>query len=97
MTIKDDIQKKRAQEMEAILIEINQCTKDYVDNRCEPETRLPPIEDYCMEKEKCMMQDPVKVVQASKMTALILAEILNEFVGALEVKTIIFFFIALFG
>jgi len=91
-TIQEDLTKKRAQEMEAVLREINQCRQDYYENLCEPETRTYATMDYCLEKERCMMQDPMREVQATKLTAALIAEILNEFVEPLGLKTIIIFF-----
>jgi len=93
MTIKEDLHKKRAHEMGTILLEINQCTKDFHENRCEPETRLPAVEEYCLQVEKCMLQDPMKVVQSSKMTAALIAEIINEFIDPLGFKAIGVFFL----
>jgi len=93
ITIKEDLHKKRAHEMEVILLEIGQCTKDYVDNRCEPEKRLPAVEEYCLQTEKCMSQDPMKVIQSSKMTAALVAEIINEFIDPLGFKAIGVFFV----
>lgn len=97
MTIKEDLGKKRAHEMEAVMIHQTQCAKDYYDNKCEPETRRPALEEHCLDLEKCMNQDPMKVVQDSKMTVVLIAGILNEFVKPLELKTMAFFFILLFG
>jgi len=44
-----------------------------------------------------MNQDPMMSVKTTKMTAALAADILNEFVDPLELKTIIFFFTLLFG
>jgi len=96
MTMKEDLHQKRAHEMEVVLLEIGQCTKDYYDNRCEPQNRRPAVEEYCLQVEKCMLQDPMKVIQSSKMTAALLAEIINEFIEPLGIKAIIIFFVFIF-
>ena len=97
MTIREDFQRKRQQEKELILLDIQQCARDYKDNDCDPQIRVRAAEKYCMEKEKCMSRDPEMVVTTTRLTASLTAEILNEFVEPLEYKTIGFFFFFLFG
>lgn len=96
-TIRDDFMKKKDQEKGILMLEIQQCMRDYEENRCDPKTRVPQLEGYCLSKEKCMAQDPAMVVKVSKMTAALVAEILNEFVDPLGIKTMAFIFILLFG
>ena len=97
MTVREDFQRKRDQEKELILLDIQQCARDYKNNRCDLSVRVKAAEKYCLEKEKCMNQDPAMVVRTTKLTAALTAEILNEFVEPLEYKTIGFFFFLLFG
>ena len=97
MALRDDFMKKREQENNIVLVEIQQCLRDYTENGCDPKTRRPALESYCVMKEKCFSQDPTMVVKASKMTASLLAETLNEFVEPLGLKTMVFFFCLFFG
>lgn len=84
--------KKKAYEMEAIMSQINQCTKEYFDNKCESATHLPPIQKFCMEKEKCMLQDPDMAVRGTKITFALIGEALNELINPLSWKTILVLF-----
>jgi len=96
-TIREDFARKRQEERDIAMIEIQNCARDYIRNECEPERRVKAAEKFCMEKEICMNQDPTMAVKTTKMTAALAAEILNEFVDPLELKTLIFFFTLLFG
>ena len=89
--------RKREQEKDILVIEIQQCVRDYIENRCDPKERVRAMETYCLEQEKCMNQDPATVVKVSKMSAALIAEILNELISPLEFKTITFIFFLLFG
>ncbi len=44
------------------LIEVEQCTRDYFDNKCPLDERLPALEDYCTQKEICMQRNPFPVL-----------------------------------
>ena len=77
------------------MIEISKCENDFKINRCH--TRVPATEAYCLEKEKCLAQDPYKMVKSTKTTAHLAAEILNSFVQPLELKTIAVFLFIFFG
>jgi hypothetical protein len=92
LTLREDIMRKKAYEMEVIMSQINQCTKEYFDNKCEPATRVPPIHDFCIEKEKCMLQDPNMAVRGTKLTSALIGEALNEFINPLSWKTILVLF-----
>jgi len=96
-TIREDFARKRQEERDIAIIEIQNCAREYFRNECEPEKRVKAAEKFCTEKEICMNQDPMMSVKTTKMTAALAADILNEFVDPLELKTIIFFFTLLFG
>lgn len=73
----------------AMMAEISLCARQYVDNRCSPELRVPAMERACMEWEACMARDP-STTSRSRLHAETIAEILNSFFGAISTKTYIF-------
>ncbi|OMJ84890.1 hypothetical protein SteCoe_13872 [Stentor coeruleus] len=40
---------------------VNECTRNYLANRCHPEDRVPVTEKQCLEWEICLNQDPKRV------------------------------------
>jgi len=95
--IRDDVNKKRDNELNLAMLKLEQCAKDYKLHGCDAEHRLPALEGYCLEKERCLNQDPAKDMHASKMTAAIVAQALNEFIEPLGFKTIGVICFFLFG
>ncbi|KAF9697120.1 hypothetical protein EKO04_004974 [Ascochyta lentis] len=84
---------KHASEM---LVEIAQCVKNYRDNRCEPDTRVPAMEMACGNWETCMNRDPNKLARAS-VTVKTFASIINSFFEEFSYKSMIFLTILIFG
>jgi hypothetical protein len=79
-----------------ILTEISQCSKQYVENRCSPDMRVPAMEKACSVWENCMKKDP-SVVGRAKLSAETFAEIINGFIEPISYKTMVFILAALFG
>lgn len=88
-TIKRDVDIKVEGEMSATLAEIAQCSRQYLENRCQPETRVPAMEKACLAWESCMARDP-KVIGRAKVSAITFAEIINSFVEPISFKTMLF-------
>jgi len=86
----EDLNKKREQENNLKWLEVQQCLKDYLANDCDPTLRKPALKAYCSSKERCFNQDHELIVKSSRLTASLIAEILNDFVKPLEVKTMCF-------
>ncbi|KAJ2648580.1 hypothetical protein IWW40_003766 [Coemansia sp. RSA 1250] len=96
LTIKRDVS-ARVQEYSAeMLHEIAACSKQYVDNRCDPLMRVPAMEQACAAWEACMHRDPTKVGRA-RVSAETLAEIVNGFIEPISLKTMLFFGCIFFG
>ena len=66
-----------------------QCQQHFMDNKCLPETRVPALQEKCQEWEHCMWREGDSVAGA-KITATVLAEILDSFVQTLSYKTMAF-------
>ncbi len=93
----DDIQRKRMQSYEALLIRRDQCASNYRENRCDPPTRVKRLEQHCVEWEECMNLDPQAAFRQTSLAASILSEVIGNFVDPLSVKSIIFILIFVFG
>ncbi|KAK3694214.1 Di-sulfide bridge nucleocytoplasmic transport domain-containing protein [Podospora appendiculata] len=71
----------------ALVHEMAQCSDHYAKNQCFPKTtRAPALEGPCNEWEACMNQDSSAIMKV-QISARNVAEIMNEFVGVLTLKT----------
>lgn len=88
LTLRRDVQIKVDEQLSTILSEISQCSKQYVENRCSPELRVPAMEKACMMWEQCMKRDP-SVIGRAKLSAETFAEIINGFIEPISYKTMV--------
>lgn len=87
-TISSDIDEKVMMESSEILAEMAVCARDYSENRCERESRVPAMEIVCNNWERCMQRDPYKVGR-SRLSAGMFAEIFNSFIEPISLKAIV--------
>lgn len=87
-TLYTDIHSRLSSLTLEIRSEIMQCAKAYVDNRCEPATRIPAMERKCSGWEECMGREVV-VVGKTRVVAETLAEVVNGFVDVISFKTMV--------
>lgn len=73
---------------DGILAEMAVCAKNYVDNKCAGNDRLPALETVCDNWERCMNRDPAKVGRA-KVSAHTMAIIINSFIDPISWKAIV--------
>ncbi|RMZ88105.1 hypothetical protein DV736_g4666, partial [Chaetothyriales sp. CBS 134916] len=85
-TIRSDIDRLADETVSEILAEMSTCSKNYVENRCAADTRLPALETVCSNWEICMQRDP-NAVKRARLSAHTLADILNGFVEPISWKT----------
>lgn len=78
-----------------LMVEIAHCVKNYRENRCEPETRVPAMEMACGNWETCMSRDPNKLARAS-VTVKTFAGIINSFFEEFSYKSMVCSFILIF-
>jgi hypothetical protein len=71
-----------------IMVEIAQCAKNYRENRCEPDTRVPAMEMACGNWETCISRDPQKLARAS-VTVRACARIINSFFEEFSYKSMV--------
>ncbi|KAJ2696161.1 hypothetical protein H4R19_005769, partial [Coemansia spiralis] len=96
LTIQRDVNAKVQEYSAEILQGISSCSKQYLDNRCDPLLRVPAMEQACREWENCMHRDPTTVGRA-RVSAETLAEIVNGFIEPISLKTMLFFVLMFFG
>ena len=90
-TIRHDIDERAMMESSEILAEMAVCAKEFKDNKCERDTRVPAMESVCNGWEKCMSRDPY-MVGRSRLSAGMFAEIFNSFIEPISLKAIVSFF-----
>lgn len=95
-TIKSDINNKTELYISDLLQEISKCSREFYRNKCDNAHIPPVLESKCTNWSKCMNRDP-HLLGKSKITAEILADILNGFVKPISWKTIFFLLVMIFG
>lgn len=71
-----------------LLADISQCTQLYLQNDCRPDIRPPALHDDCVKWEKCMDRN-TDAIGRSKVTAQLVAEIVNSFMEPFSYKSMI--------
>ncbi len=85
-TIRADVDRASEDAMAEVLAEMAACSKNYIDNRCGADARLPALETVCSNWELCMNRDP-SAVKRARLSAHTFAEIFNSFVEPISLKT----------
>lgn len=91
-----DVDIESSKHASVVMVEIAQCAKNYRENRCEPETRVPAMEMACGNWETCMSRDPNKLARAS-VTVKTFASIINSFFEEFSYKSMVCLFTFLLG
>ena len=87
-TISNDITERAMMESSEILGEMAVCAREFKENRCERDSRVPAMETVCNNWERCMQRDPYKVGR-SRLSAGMFAEIVNSFIEPISMKAIV--------
>ena len=87
-TISNDITERAMMESSEILAEMAVCAREFKENKCERDSRVPAMETVCNNWEKCMQRDPYKVGR-SRLSAGMFAEIVNSFIEPISLKAIV--------
>jgi hypothetical protein len=88
-TIQADVDRTSDEAMAEVLSEMAQCSRNYIENQCGADARLPALEAICSNWELCMNRDPAAVKRA-KLSAYTFAEIVNSFFEPISLKTMAF-------
>jgi Di-sulfide bridge nucleocytoplasmic transport domain len=86
--VRADVNKAAEEARAEVIAEIVKCGRDYVDNRCGPDMRLPALENVCNAWELCMARDPNSVGRA-KVSAHTFAQIFNSFIEPISYKAMV--------
>ncbi|CAE6406832.1 unnamed protein product [Rhizoctonia solani] len=87
VTVRRDIEDKVSAYTGENAAEIQQCSSQYLLNKCDEETIVPHMKQFCDEWEKCMQRD-ASVVGRARVAAETLAEVVNGFVEPISWKTL---------
>lgn len=87
-TIRKDVDKKSMEAISELLAEVQVCARQYTENKCAPETRVPAMETVCTNWEKCMNRD-TRALSRAKISVGMWAEIFNSFVEPISWKTMV--------
>ena len=85
-TIRADVDRASEDSTAEILAEMASCAKNYVENRCAGDSRLPALEAVCNNWELCMNRDS-NGVRRAQVSAHTFAQIINSFVEPISLKT----------
>ncbi|MCJ1370962.1 hypothetical protein MMC20_002176 [Loxospora ochrophaea] len=86
-SIRNDVNQKSEEAIADTLADMAKCARDYVENRCDREHRVPAMENVCESWATCMNRDP-NVVGRAKISAHTFAEIFNGLVEPMSYKAI---------
>jgi hypothetical protein len=84
--VKRDAENKFYTRFQEEMIEIDNCKEGYNKNKCDPSTRVPSSEAYCIEVEKCMSRDAYRTAQMSVELLDVIVNCLNKFWNGLSYK-----------
>ena len=87
LTIQADVNRASEEAAADLLAEMAACSKNFLDNRCGANNRLPALEAVCQNWELCMNRDPNSVRRA-RLSAQTFAEIFNSFIEPITLKTL---------
>lgn len=87
-TIRQDVDMKSEEVAAVILAEMAACTREFVENKCDRQNRVPALETVCDNWAKCMNRDPSAVGRA-KVSAHTFAEIFNSFMEPISYKAMV--------
>ena len=88
MTVRADVDKASDDERALVLAETVRCARDYVDNRCGSDQRLPALQIPCESWEHCMNRDPNSIGRA-RVSAHTFAQIFNSFIEPISYKAMV--------
>lgn len=88
MTVRADVDKASENERALVLTEIAACAKDFVDNGCASDRRVPALKAVCENWDHCMHRDPDSIGRA-RVSAHTFAQIFNSFIEPISYKAMV--------
>ena len=86
--LQSDLSKHMDKQSQILLSDIVQCSREYIRNGCGQITTPPALEQMCNSWKICMDAD-INGILTTKESAIVLAEILNNFFNNISDRTII--------
>ena len=83
----DEMDERRQYEVNLMLQEISACQRDYNINLCQPESRVPVLEKFCLEKEICLAKNPNALITRGKILATIFSDIIETFMDGIALRS----------
>mmetsp|Transcript_2021 Transcript_2021/g.8008 ORF Transcript_2021/g.8008 Transcript_2021/m.8008 type:complete len:361 (-) Transcript_2021:573-1655(-) len=91
VSVRQDIQLKVNEEIADIKTDIERCRFNYFENRCNDEDRIVPrMREQCSEWASCLGRDPANAAYQTRLTAELIAEVVNSFIEPISYKTMVF-------
>ncbi|KAJ8903106.1 hypothetical protein NDN08_006421 [Rhodosorus marinus] len=91
MSVRQDIQLKVNEEIADIRTDIERCRFNFFENRCNDEDRIVPrMREQCSEWASCLGRDPANAAYQTRLTAELIAEVVNSFIEPISYKTMVF-------
>jgi len=87
-TVISDVDKKSSEVVADLMVEMAICARQYTDNRCAPDTRVPAMEMVCNNWEKCMNRD-TKALGRARISVSAWAEIFNALIEPISWKAMV--------
>lgn len=87
-TVRTDINHRMEEYATEIALDVQRCTRSYLENRCAPATRAAALEQICAEWERCMARDPRVAANKASVSAETLGLIVNSLIEPIGVKAI---------
>lgn len=89
-TVRRDVDMKSKETTTETLAEMAVCAREFVENRCDRDSRVPAMETVCNNWEVCMKRDPHAVGRA-RISAIMFAEIFNGLIEPISYKAMVTF------
>lgn len=79
------------EEKQAIQADIDRCRFSFYENRCDDVDRIVPrMREQCTQWQACANRDPAAAAYQTRLTAELIAEVVNSFIDPISYKTLIF-------
>ncbi|KAJ2914880.1 hypothetical protein MD484_g5540, partial [Candolleomyces efflorescens] len=89
LTVQRDVEKRISEYSQDIIQDIAMCATQYQNNHCSTPHMAPAMVSQCANWETCMNRDPTTIGRA-RVSAELIAEVINGFVEPISWKTLIF-------
>ncbi|KAI5187169.1 hypothetical protein NEHOM01_1978 [Nematocida homosporus] len=88
ISVKNDISIKTIKQLEKNKLKIEECTRQYFLNKCDPSERVPALEDKCNEWAACMRADPFRE-EITKVVFQVASDAIEEFLTGVSIRSVL--------